>query len=85
MYHIVVGDDGAGIDKDKQESIFEPFIQLDNSTRDSKQGHGLGLAIVKQIAYWHKGDVSISSSALGGACFCLRWPIELNGTQGFDS
>ncbi|NRA19647.1 MAG: ATP-binding protein [Oceanospirillaceae bacterium] len=85
MYQIVVGDDGAGIDKDKQESIFEPFIQLDNSTRDSKQGHGLGLAIVKQIAYWHKGDVSISSSALGGACFCLRWPIDLNGTQGFDS
>ena len=73
-YSMVVEDDGTGIEASQAESIFQPFSQLNNDERSAGQGHGLGLAIVHQIALWHKGEISVKRSSLGGACFELRWP-----------
>jgi two-component system, OmpR family, sensor kinase len=39
-----------------------------------KTGFGLGLAIVKRAIEWHRGEVVISQSPLGGARFCATWP-----------
>ena len=75
-YFVLVEDDGTGIETSQAESIFQPFSQLNNNERSAGQGHGLGLAIVHQIALWHKGDISVKRSSLGGACFELRWPRE---------
>jgi two-component system sensor histidine kinase RstB len=72
-----IEDDGQGIAEAQWGKIFEPFAQLDNAQRNAGNGHGLGLAIVKQIAMWHKGDVTISHSPLGGAKFEIRWPLQL--------
>jgi len=72
-----IEDDGPGIAEAQWEKIFEPFAQLDNAQRNAGNGHGLGLAIAKQIALWHKGDISISHSRLGGAKFEIRWPMQL--------
>jgi len=73
---LVVEDDGPGIDKQQWKSVFEPFVQLHNSHREQANGHGLGLAIVQQIALWHKGEVTIDRSILGGAKFAIHWPVQ---------
>ncbi|KDM90007.1 ATP-binding protein [Photobacterium galatheae] len=75
-----VEDDGPGIPASMWESIFDPFTQVDNQQRDTRQGHGLGLAIVRQILLSHRGSVSLDNAALGGARFTLRWPVALKAT-----
>jgi len=76
-YQLTVEDDGPGISESQWPSVFEPFVQLKNSHRSTASGHGLGLAIVKQIALWHKGNIDISHSTLGGAKFDFSWPLQL--------
>jgi signal transduction histidine kinase len=49
-------------------------VQLDKPS-GAKVGFGLGLAIVKRVAQWHGGDVSVTQSVLGGASFCIHWPV----------
>lgn len=71
---IRIDDDGPGIPADDREKIFEPFTRLDTSRARVTGGHGLGLAIVKRIMEWHRGEVFVDESPLGGARFCLRWP-----------
>jgi signal transduction histidine kinase len=58
---IAVSDEGAGIPKDQQDLIFEPFYRV---TPRSK-GAGLGLALVRQIVSRHGGKVTIDSSSAG--------------------
>lgn len=70
-----VMDDGVGIPEDERKNVFQPFTQLDNAARDSNARHGLGLAIVQQIAQWHKGEVTVTKSRLGGAEFIITWPL----------
>lgn len=74
-YLLKVEDDGPGIPDADRRRVFEPFKQLNNEQRDVSNEHGLGLAIVHQIIQWHKGDVWVEDSSLGGACFCVRWPV----------
>lgn len=75
---LVVEDDGPGIPESMHARIFDPFTQVDNQQRDTRQGHGLGLAIVRQIVLLHQGDVTLDRSSLGGARFTLRWPAALS-------
>lgn len=70
-----VEDDGIGIAKENRQTVLKPYVQLDNTELDTSQGHGLGLAIVNRIAIWHKGQVRISRSSLGGASVDLSWPL----------
>ncbi len=85
-YEIRVEDDGHGISEEMRSKIFEPFTQLDNKARAKTQdkGYGLGLAIVKQIAVWHRGEVLVEESVLGGARFVIRWPIDTSDLQAAD-
>ncbi|TDF35503.1 HAMP domain-containing protein [Alteromonadaceae bacterium M269] len=71
---IAVEDDGKGIPEDKYESLFDPFVRLDDSRDRKSGGLGLGLTIVKRLTEKHGGRVSVGSSALGGACFKLTFP-----------
>lgn len=74
-YMISVEDDGLGIPKEYQDSIFEPFTRVDDSRDRDSGGYGLGLAIVGQIAQAHQGEVSLHSSMLGGAKFIIEWNV----------
>src|SRR5262249_4525019 len=56
-----VEDDGPGVPEDKRESVFEPFVRLNEGTG----GAGLGLATARSIARAHGGDVNILDSARG--------------------
>lgn len=68
-------DDGPGIPPDKRETVFQPFIQLDQDKHDHRHS-GLGLSIVKGICESHGGLVCVDESALGGAAFTLKLPLR---------
>ena len=74
MNRLFVDDDGPGIPEADRHRVFESFVQLER-VAGRKTGFGLGLAIVKRAVEWHNGKVSVTESPLGGARFCITWPV----------
>ncbi len=68
LYFQVI-DTGIGIDKEKQASIFEKFIQVDGSKKRMYGGTGLGLAICKQLIELMGGTIGLISSKGQGSTF----------------
>lgn len=56
---IAIRDQGPGVPDDMLESIFSPFIQVDQtrSPGADNSGYGIGLALVYRIAELHRGSV----------------------------
>jgi two-component system CheB/CheR fusion protein len=72
---LTVTDEGAGIEPDLLEAIFEPFVQSDQSLHRRAAGMGLGLSLVRAIVRRHGGRVEAHSAGLGtGASFTVRLP-----------
>ena len=70
-----VTDTGRGIERDKLERIFEPFVQVDRHlTNVSQQGVGLGLAISRDLARRMDGDITAESEVGKGSTFVLSLP-----------
>jgi signal transduction histidine kinase len=66
-----VSDTGPGIPESKREAIFEPFVQLDRTLSQPREGVGLGLSISRDLARGMGGELSVSNQPTGGACFTL--------------
>jgi len=64
-----VKDSGIGIPKDRQEAIFERFVQADIEDKHAKQGSGLGLAISKAYAEMLGGKIWVESEEGKGSTF----------------
>ena len=62
-------DSGIGIAKDKQASIFEPFLQAETSTSRRYGGSGLGLTISAQLVKMMKGRIWLESEPGKGSTF----------------
>lgn len=58
----IVEDTGVGIEPEKQESVFEPFIQASASTSRQYGGTGLGLPIVKKVLTMFNSEITLVSS-----------------------
>jgi PAS domain S-box-containing protein len=69
-----VQDRGRGIPKDKLESIFERFQQVDASDSRQKGGTGLGLAICRHIVEQHQGQIWVDSIYGEGSTFFFTLP-----------
>lgn len=67
---IRVGDSGPGISSPEAKKIFDPFYTT------KSEGSGIGLSICQRIVADHRGTIAVSSSALGGAEFCIRIPLS---------
>ncbi|WP_334031942.1 ATP-binding protein [Alteromonas sp. P256] len=74
--HIEVKDTGVGIAADKVDSLFEPFVQAEDTTSAKYGGTGLGLSICKQILSLLGGEISVSSVLEKGSVFSLDIPVE---------
>ena len=74
---INVIDTGSGIPMDKQDAIFEPFVQLGRSLISAHEGTGLGLAISRDLARAMNGDLSVVSKVGAGSTFTLMLPQPL--------
>lgn len=74
---LIIEDDGQGIPEDKLDTIFEPFIKLDENRSREQGNFGLGLAITTKVLNWHHAQVQVKrSQQLGGACFIVDFPIH---------
>ncbi len=63
MVHIVLSDNGPGIQPEQLPHLFEPFF----TTRE--EGTGIGLAISKTIIESHDGRIMADNNSQGGATF----------------
>ncbi|MEM7367754.1 MAG: tetratricopeptide repeat protein [Bacteroidota bacterium] len=67
-----VQDSGIGIPKDKLESIFDSFQQVDNSVSRRFGGVGLGLAITRRLVQLMEGKIRVESQLGRGSAFIFH-------------
>ena len=79
-----VVDTGIGIPRDKQDDVFEPFRQVDGSSKRKYGGTGLGLAISIRLARDMHGSLSLESEEGAGSTFTLKVPISLSAARQAD-
>jgi two-component system sensor histidine kinase/response regulator len=66
---VTVRDTGIGIPEDKQQIIFEPFLQIDGSTARKYEGTGLGLSVCKKLTDLMGGEIWVKSESGKGSVF----------------
>lgn len=70
-FHLMVSDNGTGIQEDIFARIFEPYMTT------KAKGTGLGLPIVKKIIEEHGGRISIENNISGGTRVIVSLPLAL--------
>lgn len=71
-----VTDNGIGMSKEFQESMYNTFAREKDSRIDKIQGSGLGLSIVKQIIELMEGRIFCESSPGQGTTFTVELDIK---------
>jgi signal transduction histidine kinase len=75
---LAIANSGKPIPLDALGIIFEPLVQVPNTTTDlnrrSKTSLGLGLFIAREIVHGHHGTINVQSSADTGTVFTIRLP-----------
>jgi signal transduction histidine kinase len=75
MLKFYVKDTGIGIPSDRQQAIFDRFVQADIADKSAYQGAGLGLAITKAYVEMLGGDIMVESIENVGSSFYFALPI----------
>ena len=75
-----VADTGVGIEKNKIDSIFEPFHQVDNSSQRSFSGLGLGLTVARRMAELVGGKIEIASESNVGTRVVMTFPTQASAS-----
>jgi len=74
-YHIIITDNGTGINEEQLEKLFDPFFTT------KEEGTGLGLSISYGIIHRHGGNIEIRNHPNGGTQVEIQLP---RGTGNFD-
>lgn len=70
-----ISDTGIGIEKNKQEKIFNRFYQVDNDVNKSG-GSGVGLAFTKEIIGLLHGEILVDSTPDIGTVISINFPFK---------
>jgi len=70
--HLVILDNGPGLDPSIADHVFEPFV----TTRPTADSVGLGLAAARLVARRHGGDVELRSTPAGCEAI-VRLPLAM--------
>jgi len=73
---LCVRDHGVGMDPEKVDRVFIPFVQLDDSLDRSHEGTGLGLPIVQALARHHNAEVHIETAIGEGTAVFVTLPAS---------
>jgi signal transduction histidine kinase/ligand-binding sensor domain-containing protein/DNA-binding response OmpR family regulator len=73
---IEVCDTGIGIPEDKQELIFERFVQNLPEGATVNRGSGIGLSLTKEFVQMHEGKIRVKSTIGEGSCFEVVLPLK---------
>lgn len=73
----IVKDSGIGIPRNKLDSVFQRFQQIDSVYSRKHEGVGLGLAIVKDLIERMGGSISVNSEMGLGSTFTCILPLQL--------
>ncbi|SCK19029.1 ATP-binding protein [Vogesella sp. LIG4] len=79
---IDIRDYGPGIPEDQLESVFEPFVRLEESRNRHSGGTGLGLSIARDAARRLGGSLSLSNAPGGGLNARLLLPQDKSNPLG---
>ncbi len=71
-----VKDTGMGIDKNRQEAIFDRFVQADIEDRYALEGAGIGLSIAKAYVEMLDGKIWLESKKNKGSTFYFTIPYK---------
>jgi len=74
LLQFYVKDSGMGISRDRQEAIFERFVQADIYDKMALQGAGLGLSISKAYVEMLGGKIWVESELDKGSIFYFTLP-----------
>ncbi len=80
-FEFYVKDNGPGIPVDRQEAIFDRFVQADLSLSRGHEGAGLGLSIAKAYAEILGGKIWLKSEPEKGSTFYFTINLELADKQ----
>lgn len=70
--YVIIEDTGCGVPKDKADTIFEEFVQLD----EYKDGVGIGLTLSRNIVRRLGGDIMLDTTYNDGARFIVTLPLQ---------
>jgi len=70
--YITIEDTGCGVPKDKADTIFDEFVQLD----EYKDGVGIGLTLSRNIVRRLGGDIMLDTTYNDGARFIVTLPLQ---------
>ncbi|NDV18161.1 response regulator [Pseudodesulfovibrio sp. JC047] len=79
-----VEDTGVGIPLDKQETIFDSFLQADDSITRKHGGTGLGLAICQLLVTLMGGTLSLKSNEDAGSTFSFTAQLRTGSPEAID-
>ncbi len=72
-----VRDTGIGIPEEQLNRLFQPFQQLDSSSKRRYSGTGLGLVISRHLIRLMQGDLAVGSSPGVGTTFTASLPCRV--------
>lgn len=73
-----VKDTGIGIEEEKQQTVFDDFIQASTDTNRRFGGTGLGLTISKKLVELMGGTITLKSAPGKGSEFSFHLPVAIN-------
>lgn len=72
-----VADTGPGVHPGLIPTLFDAFVQADDSISRTHVGCGLGLAVARRLTGTMGGEIALESTSAAGSTFVVRLPLPL--------